>query len=321
MFAIHVEADHSLIWRETETPRPGPGEVLIEVAACGINRADLAQRAGQYPPPPGASTILGMECAGHIIGLGEGVSSWKLGEEVCALLAGGGYAEYAVADARHCLPVPAGLSLSEAASLPEVFATAYLNLYLEAGLQPGERVLLPAGASGVGTAAIQLCRLSGNPCIVSVGSTAKLQSCIALGATDGVVRGENSEELAHLLGGGFDVILDPVSGGQLAHHLSLLKPGGRLVLIAFMGGREAQIDLGRLLVRRLRIIGSTLRSRSADEKATLIAALREEIWPAFADKQLRPVLDQVMPISQVAAAHARMAANLNTGKLVLEISR
>jgi len=289
------------------------------VAACGVNRADLAQRAGQYPPPPGASPILGMECAGRIVATGAGVSQWRPGDSVCALLAGGGYAEYAAVDARHCLPVPAGLSLCEAASLPEVFATAYLNLYLEAGLQAGERVLLPAGASGVGTAAIQLCRWSGNTCLVSVGSAAKLERCMALGATDGIVRGQGS--LDHLLGGGFDVILDPVGGPALADHLSLLRPGGRLVLIAFMGGRECTLDLGRLLIKRLRLIGSTLRGRSADEKAALLAQLREKVWPAFAEARLKPVLDRVFPIAEAATAHAYMAANMNIGKLVLELPR
>jgi putative PIG3 family NAD(P)H quinone oxidoreductase len=318
MFAIHIDPDHTLHWAEAPTPTLAAGEVLIEVAACGVNRADLAQRAGQYPPPPGASSILGMECAGHVIALGEGVTQWRLGDAVCALLGGGGYAEYAAVDARHCLPVPAGLSMAEAASLPEVYATAYLNLFMEAGLQAGERVLLPAGASGVGTAAIQLCRLGDNPCIVSVGTAEKLERCLALGATDGVVRG-NEAELANLLGGGFDVILDPVGGAQLAEHLSLLRPGGRLVLIAFMGGREATLDLGRILVKRLRLIGSTLRSRSPDAKAELIARLREHLWPAFADGRLKPVLDRVFPVTEAAAAHAHMAANLNVGKLVLMV--
>jgi len=317
MYAIHIEADHSLHWAEMPTPVPAPGEVLIEIAACGVNRADLAQRAGHYPPPPGASPILGMECAGQIVGLGEGVTQWHPGDKVCALLAGGGYAEYVAVDARHCLPVPAGLSMTEAACLPEVFTTAYLNLYLEAGLQAGERVLLVAGASGVGTAAIQLCCLSGNPCLVSVGSAVKLERCMALGATDGLVRGEG--ELTNLLGGGFDVILDPVGGPALADTLNLLRPGGRLVLIAFMGGREAQLDLGRVLVKRLRLIGSTLRSRSADEKALLLAQLQEKVWPAFADGRVKPVLDRVFPMAEVGAAHAHMAANLNVGKLVLEI--
>lgn len=298
---------------------PGPGEVRIAVRATAVNRADLLQAAGLYPPPPGASDILGLECAGTVIAAGAGVMQWAPGDAVCALLAGGGYADDVVVDARHCLPLPAGLSFEEGAALPEAFATAWLNLFMEAGLRPGERVLLPAGASGVGTAALQLCRLRGNPCFVTVGSAEKLAACLALGATGGIVRGEQA--LTDLLGGaGVDVILDQVAGSMLEDHLRLLNTDGRLVLIGLMGGRTAPVDLGRMLVKRLRIIGSTLRSRSADDKAALVAALAREVWPAFTDGRLRPVIDRVFALEQAAAAHAHVAANRNTGKVVLTLA-
>lgn len=301
-----------------ERPSPAAGEIRIRVWATAVNRADLLQRAGLYPPPPGASDILGLECAGVVDAVGENVQGWQPGAAVCALLAGGGYAEYVCVDARHVLPLPAGLTPNEAAAIPEAFATAWLSLYQEAALQPGERVLLPAGASGVGTAAIQLCKFRGNPCLVSVGSAEKLQACLALGASGGLVRGSGS--LQEVVGAdGVDVILDPVGGAQLGEHLALLNTDGRLVLIGLMGGRQAEVDLGRLLVKRLRLVGSTLRSRTADDKAALLAALQREVWPGFASGQLRPVIDRVFPWTEAEAAHAHVAANRNIGKVVLQL--
>lgn len=300
-----------------EIPHPRAGEVRIRIHATAVNRADLLQKAGHYPPPPGASDILGLECAGIIDAVGAGVITWKKGDAVCALLAGGGYAEFTCVDARHCLPLPSGMRFTEAAALPEAFATAWLNLYREAALQPGEQVFLPAGASGVGTAAIQLCRLFGNPCFVSVGSGEKLAQCIALGANGGVVRGQQSA--ASRLPEGVDVILDPVSGTALPEHLELLRNDGRLVLIGIMGGRQAGIDLGRLLMKRLRLIGSTLRSRSADLKAALIADMATQVWPHFSSGALRPVVDKVFALEEAEDAHAWVAANRNTGKVVLTL--
>lgn len=319
MKAIIVAADRRLALGEAAPPQPAAGEVRLRVQATAVNRADLLQKQGLYPPPPGASAILGLECAGTVEALGVGVERWQVGDAVCALLAGGGYAEQVCVDARHCLPLPAGLSFAEGAALPEAFATAWLNLYREAGLQPGERVLLSAGASGVGTAAIQLCRLFGNPCYVSVGSAAKLQRCLALGATGGVVRVQ--EALDELLPGGVDVILDPVAGEALPGHIALLREGGRLVLIGLMGGRYASLDLGRILAKRLRLIGSTLRSRSADAKAALIADLEARVWPYFGSDGLRPVIDTVFDLADTEAAHAYVAANRNVGKVVLTLSR
>lgn len=319
MQAISVSEAGRLCLAAEPRPTPAPGEVRIRIHATAVNRADLLQRQGFYPPPPGASAILGLECAGVVDALGAGVTQWPLGTPVCALLAGGGYAEYVCVDARHCLPLPPGLSFLQGAALPEAFATAWLNLFELAHLAPGERVLLPAGASGVGTAALQLCRLFGNPCFVSVGTAEKLQRCLALGAAGGVVRGQ--EPLAALLKPeGVDVILDPVAGSSLSEHLGLLREGGRLVLIGLMGGREATLDLGRLLVKRLQLTGSTLRSRSADAKARLIAALATQLWPHFGTGRLTPVIDTVFPLAAAEAAHARVTSNRTVGKVVLTVT-
>lgn len=319
MFAIHIDPTKHLHWTKTAKPSLGAGEVLIRVVATAVNRADLAQREGFYPPPPGASEILGLECSGHIEAVGNGVTQWQVGDAVCALLAGGGCAEYVVVDARHCLPVPAGISVQDAAALPEVFATAYLNLYREAHLKIGERVLLPAAASGVGTAAIQLCKYFGNPVFVSVGSQEKLDFCLSLGAESGIVRGKG--DLSAVVGkAGINVILDPVGGSALPEQMALLKTGGRVVLIAFMAGRKANIDLGILLVKRLKLMGSTLRSRSADEKADLIAAMRENVWPGFISGDLKPVIDRVYPIEEIEQAHAHVELNRNIGKVLLRIA-
>lgn len=318
MHAIQILKDRSLSWAEIATPMAGSGEVLIKVAATAVNRADLLQRAGNYPPPPGASHILGLECAGTIEAVGEGVGRWRPGDQVAALLPGGGYAEYVSVDARHCLPVPKGLSLAEAAALPEVFITAYLNLYIEARLKAGESVFLPAGASGVGTAAIQLCKLSRNLCFVSVGTEAKLKACLELGAHGGVLHGK--DDIRGMLGeNGVDVILDPVTGNELGDHLSLLHFGGRLVMIGFMAGRETNIDLGRMLIKRLRLIGSNLRGRTPDEKAALIANFEEKVWPGFTTGALKPVVDKTFPIQEAMTAHDYIAANKNVGKVVLTV--
>lgn len=308
----------TLTFGDVELPPLADHEVRLRVRAAGVNRADLVQRAGLYPPPPGASPVLGLECAGEIEAVGAAVTGWRIGGPACALLSGGGYARHVQIDARHLLPVPAGLTLTEAAGLPEVFATAWLNLFEEAALAPGERVLLLAGASGVGTAAIQLCRAFGHPVFVSVGSADKLRACLDLGATAGAVRDQHA--LTELAGDkGVDVILDPVGGTGLGERLDLLRPGGRLVLIGIMAGRRAELDLGRLLVKRLRLLGSTLRSRDDDFKAGLIARLREQVWPLFGQGALRPVLDRVYSWQEVEAAHARLASNQTVGKLILTV--
>nr|WP_178112854.1 MULTISPECIES: zinc-binding dehydrogenase [unclassified Pseudomonas] len=306
----HVE------WVETPSPTCDVGQVRIRVAAAGLNRADLLQRAGLYPPPPGASEVLGLECSGVISEVGAG-SSWQVGDRVCALLAGGGMAQEVVVDARHVLPVPEGLSLAEAAALPEVYSTAWLNLFQLAALKPGEKVLLHAGASGVGSAAIQLCKAFGSPCWVSVGSADRLAYCEDLGAQGGVVRTDGIESLGDF--GPFDVILDPVGGNYAAINLKLLARDGRWVLIGLMGGREAQLDLAQVLAKRVQVLGSTLRSRDDQFKADLLSDLGQQVWPLFGEGRLSPQLAKTFPIKDAEAAFAELATNQISGKLVLVI--
>ena len=303
-------------WLEEPSPTCDVGQVRIRVAAAGLNRADLLQKAGLYPPPPGASQVLGLECSGVISEVGPG-SSWQVGDRVCALLAGGGMAEEVVVDGRHVLLVPEGLSLAEAAALPEVYATVWLNLFQLAALKPGEKVLLHAGASGIGSAAIQLCKAFGNPCWVSVGSAERLAYCEALGAQGGVVRNGDLDSLSDL--GPFDVILDPVGGSYAALNLKLVALDGRWVLIGLMGGREAQLDLAQVLAKRVQLLGSTLRSRDEQFKADLFSDLGQHVWPLFAEGRLSPQLAKTFPIKDAEAAFAELATNKVSGKLVLVI--
>ncbi len=303
-----------LEWTQRPSPTCDVGQVRIRVAAAGLNRADLLQRAGHYPPPPGASDILGLECSGVVVEAGAG-SHLQVGERVCALLAGGGMAEEVVVDARHALPVPAGLSLAEAAALPEVYATAWLNLYRLGALQPGEKVLLHAGASGVGSAAIQLCRAFGNPCWVSVGSRDRLAYCEALGAQGGAIRGEGLDSLRDFAP--FDLVLDPVGASYIDLNLQLLGVDGRWVSIGLMGGAKAQLNLGLLLGKRIQLIGSTLRSRDDAFKAELMAELQRHVWPLFAEGRLKPQLAQCFAAKDAEAAFAELASNQVAGKLVL----
>jgi putative PIG3 family NAD(P)H quinone oxidoreductase len=308
--------DGQLEWSAQPRPDCDVGQVRIRVAAAGLNRADLLQRNGLYPPPPGASEVLGLECAGVVTEAGAG-SRWRVGDRVCALLAGGGMAEEVVVDARHALPVPEGLSLVEAAALPEVYATAWLNLFQLARLQPGEKVLLHAGASGVGSAAIQLCKAFGSPCWVSVGSAERLAYCEGLGAQGGVLRGDGLDGLRDF--GPFDVVLDPVGASYAAHNLKLLAQDGRWVIIGLMGGRKAELDLALLLGKRIQLIGSTLRSRDAESKAQLLAELEQQVWPLFAEGRLKPQLERSYPIADAEAAFAALASNQVQGKVVLVV--
>lgn len=303
-------------WVEEPSPTCDVGQVRIRVAAAGLNRADLLQKAGLYPPPPGASQVLGLECSGVISEVGAG-SSWQVGDRVCALLAGGGMAEEVVVDGRHVLPVPEGVSLIEAAALPEVYATVWLNVFQLAALKPGEKVLLHAGASGIGSAAIQLCKAFGNPCWVSVGSTERLAYCEALGAQGGVVRTDDLESLRDF--GPFDVILDPVGGNYSALNLKLIALDGRWVLIGLMGGREAKLDLAQVLGKRVQLLGSTLRSRGDQFKADLLSDLGQQVWPLFAEGRLSPQLAKTFPVKDAEAAFAELASNTVSGKLVLVI--
>jgi putative PIG3 family NAD(P)H quinone oxidoreductase len=308
--------DGQVEWVEEPSPTCDVGQVRIRVAAAGLNRADLLQKAGLYPPPPGASQVLGLECSGVISEVGPG-SSWHVGDRVCALLAGGGMAEEVVVDGRHVLPVPDEMSLAEAAALPEVYATVWLNLFQLAALKPGEKVLLHAGASGIGSAAIQLCKAFGNPCWVSVGSAERLAYCEKLGAQGGVVRTGELESLSDL--GPFDVILDPVGGNYAALNLKLMALDGRWVLIGLMGGREARLDLAQVLAKRVQLLGSTLRSRDDQFKADLFSDLRQHVWPLFTEGRLSPQLAKSFPIKDAEAAFAELASNTVAGKLVLLI--
>jgi len=320
MKAIQVE-DGKLVWADAEAGAVGVGEVRIRVAATAVNRADLVQRTGGYPPPPGASPILGLECSGDVLEVGEGVSRVSVGDAVCALLAGGGYAEEVIVPAGQVLPIPAGLSMTEAAALPEVFATAYLNLFMEANTSLGETVLLHAGASGVGTAAIQLCKQRGNPCFVTAGNPEKIERCLALGAEGGWNRhdGDFVEPVKAWAPTGVDVILDPVGAGYLADNLAVLGLDGRLVIIGLMGGAEASVNLGLMMVKRQRIIGSTLRARSVAAKAAVMDALQAEVWPHIESGAIRPIVEAIIPIEEAERAHALVAADQTFGKVVMAV--
>jgi putative PIG3 family NAD(P)H quinone oxidoreductase len=304
----HVE------WVERPSPTCDAGQVKIRVAAAGLNRADLLQRAGHYPPPPGASDILGLECSGIIAEVGPG-SSWQVGDRVCTLLAGGGMAEEVVVDGRHVLPVPEGVSLVDAAAIPEVYATVWLNLFQLAALKPGEKVLLHAGASGIGSAAIQLCKAFGNPTWVSVGSAERLAYCEALGAQGGVVRSVDLEALKDL--GPFDVILDPVGGGYAELNLKVAALDARWVMIGLMGGAQASFDLGAVLGKRIHVLGSTLRSRSDQFKADLLSDLGQHVWPLFTEGRLSPQVVRTFPVADAEAAFDELSGNQISGKVVL----
>ncbi|WP_462378923.1 NAD(P)H-quinone oxidoreductase [Pseudomonas sp. Marseille-QA0892] len=303
-------------WVDADALSCGPGQVRIKVAAAGLNRADLLQRDGMYPPPPGASPHIGLECAGIVIEVGEG-AEWREGDRVCALLAGGGMAEEVVVDGRHVMTAPSNLSLHEAAALPEVYCTAWLNLFELAALQRGEKVLLHAGASGVGSAGIQLCKAMGNPVWVSVGSQERLAYCESLGAEGGALRKVDLESLRDFAP--FDVILDPVGAPYSALNLDLLAQDGRWVLIGMMGGRKAEVDLARVLGKRIQLIGSTLRSRDADFKARLIADMRERVCPLFETGQLKPQLERTFSMKDAEAAFEALASNQVSGKVVIVI--
>ena len=309
------EGQPSLI--DCAAPVCAHGQVRIRVVAAGLNRADLLQAAGLYPPPPGVSDVLGLECAGVISEVGAG-SDWQVGDRVCALLAGGGMAQEVCVDARHVLPIPDGISMLEAAAIPEVYATAWLNVFQLAQVQPGEKVLLHAGASGVGSAAIQLCKAFNSPCWVSVGSDERLAYCEALGAEGGVVRGESMEGLHEFAP--FDVILDPVGASYAAQNLKMLRLDGRWINIGLMGGRRAELDLAQLLGKRIQLIGSTLRSRSDAFKGELMAQLLDQVWPLFASGALKPQVEEVFDWTDASAAFARLASNQVNGKVVLQIS-
>lgn len=301
-------------------PVPGPGEVLICVAAAGINRPDVFQRKGAYPPPPGASPLPGLEVAGTIEACGDGVEAWKAGDRVCALTAGGGYAEFCVAPAAHCLPIPTGWSEVEAASVPETAFTVWGNVFARARLKAGESILIHGGTSGIGVMAIQLARARGAIPFATAGSAAKCQACLDLGAEHAVNYHEHdfSVEILSARGGcGVDVVLDLVGGSYFTRNLEVLAPEGRLVQIATLQGASVQLDLRTVMAKRLTITGSTLRPQSNEAKSVIAAALRREVWPDLEARRIRPVIYATFPLARAADAHRMMESGDHIGKIVL----
>jgi putative PIG3 family NAD(P)H quinone oxidoreductase len=301
-------------------PEAGPGEVLVDVVATAVNRADLLQRQGLYPPPPGAPPFPGLECSGRVAALGEGVAGWAVGDEVCALLSGGGYAERVAVPAGQLLPVPGGVTLQEAASLPEVVCTVWSNVFLLARLQPGEVLLVHGGTSGIGTMAVQLAARHGARVLCTVGSPDKARRAKELGAERAVrYHDEDFVEVVREVAGGADVVLDSLGASYLGRNVQVLRTGGRLVVIGLMGGARGELDLGALLAKRASVHGTSLRSRPAAEKAAIVAAVRADVWPGFERGELRPVVDRVLPLEEVAAAHEVLQGSGHVGKVVLSV--
>ena len=314
--------DARLVLGEAPKPELRAGELRIQVAATAVNRADLMQRRGLYPPPPGASPVLGLECAGTVIESAPGVTGFARGERVMALLAGGGYAEEACVDAGSVMPVPQALSLEEAAGIPEVFLTCHLNLFQLAHAPAGGWALVHGGGSGIGTAAIQLLRVAGVHSIVTAGSAAKCARCLELGADVALdyTQGDFAPAVLEKTGGaGVDVVLDSIGGPYLAQHLTCMKLGGRLVLIGLMGGARAEANLGLVVAKRLSIIGSTLRARPIAEKAEIVRGFRAKFGAALESGKLRPIVDRVLPLAEAQAAHDCVEASSHFGKVVLKV--
>ncbi|RJK97497.1 NAD(P)H-quinone oxidoreductase [Vallicoccus soli] len=309
-----------LTWAEVPDPVAGPGEVVLDVAASAVNRADLLQRQGHYPPPPGAPAYPGLEASGRVAALGEGVDGWALGDEACALLAGGGYAERVAVPAGQLLPRPGGLSLEESAALPETVCTVWSNVFVLAALQPGETLLVHGGASGIGTTAIQLAKALGAQVVVTAGTPEKLARCRGLGADVAVsYRHEDFVEAVRGATGGrgADVVLDVVGAAYLQRNVEALAVNGRLVVIGLQGGRRAELDLSALMAKRAALLATSLRSRPVAEKAAVVASVREHVWPLVAAGALRPVVDRRFPLADAAAAHAHLESGTHVGKVLL----
>jgi putative PIG3 family NAD(P)H quinone oxidoreductase len=304
---------------EVEDPRPGPGEVLIDVVATAVNRADTLQRQGFYPPPPGASEIIGLECSGRVAELGEGVEGWSVGDEVCALLAGGGYAARVTAPVGQVMPVPPGVGLVEAAALPEVAATVWSNVFMTAHLQKGERFLVHGGAGGIGTMAIQLAAARGAEVFATAGSPEKLELCRSLGAGRAIdYREEDFVEVVSEAGGA-DVILDNMGAKYLGRNVTALATGGRLVIIGMQGGSKGELDINALLRKRSSVTATSLRARPLAEKAAICCGVVENVWPLVAAGAVRPIVETTMPLEDVARAHQLMEDGAHSGKIVLTL--
>jgi len=305
---------------ERPVPRPAHGQVVIRVAWAGVNRPDALQRAGAYAPPPGASDLPGLEASGEVVALGAGVQNVAVGDQVCALLPGGGYAEYVATPAAHCLPVPAGMGLKEAACLPETYFTVWTNVFTRGGLEAGERFLVHGGSSGIGTTAIQLARAFGARVFTTAGSDAKCKVCLDLGAETAVnYRNEDFVEVLREQGGA-NLILDMVGGAYIPRNIKALADDGRLVQIAFLQGPKVELNFAQLMMRRLSITGSTLRPQSDLAKARIAADLRDAVWPLLESGQVAPVMDSEFDLTEAAAAHSRMESSQHIGKIVLRVA-
>jgi putative PIG3 family NAD(P)H quinone oxidoreductase len=310
-------------WDEVPDPVCGPGEVIVDVVATAVNRADLLQRQGFYPPPKGASEILGLECSGVVSEVGDGVTGWSVGDEVCALLSGGGYAERVAVPAGQLLPRPSGVELATAAALPEVTCTVWSNLFLLAGLRPGDSFLVHGGSSGIGTMAIQLAARAGARVFATAGTQAKLDVCRELGA-EGTINYRDEDFVERIKdetdGAGVDVVLDNMGAAYLARNIDALAVGGRLVVIGMQGGTKAELDLGRLLAKRATVHATALRSRPATGhggKAEIVAAVRHDVWPDVERGVVRPIVDRRLPMSRAAEAHRVVEASEHIGKVLL----
>jgi putative PIG3 family NAD(P)H quinone oxidoreductase len=309
-----------LAWQEVPDPVPAAGEVLVQVAASAVNRADLLQREGHYEPPPGASAYPGLECSGRVVALGAGAEGWSVGDEVCALLSGGGYAEQVAVPVGQLLPVPAGVDLVTAAALPEVTCTVWSNVFMLAALRPGETLLVHGGASGIGTMAIQLGRLMGARVAVTAGSAEKLERCRELGAA--VLVNYREQDFVEVVraatdGHGADVVLDNMGAKYLRPNLEVLATNGRLAVIGMQGGTKAELDLGLLMSKRGAVLSTSLRARPPEEKAAIVASTREHVWPLLEAGEVRPVVDRVLPMAQAAEAHRLVEASSHVGKVLL----
>ncbi|MEU2352673.1 NAD(P)H-quinone oxidoreductase [Streptomyces misionensis] len=310
----------ALVWDEVPDPVPGEGEVLVEVVAGAVNRADILQRQGFYDPPPGASPYPGLECSGRIAALGPGVSGWAVGDEVVALLAGGGYAEKVAVPAGQLLPVPEGVDLAQAAALPEVACTVWSNVFMVAHLRPGETLLVHGGSSGIGTMAIQLAKALGAKVAVTAGTKEKLERCAELGA-DILINYREQDFVAEIKeatgGAGADVILDNMGAKYLDRNIQALAANGRLAIIGMQGGAKAELNIGALLSKRAAVSATSLRARPLDEKAAIVAAVREHVWPLLAAGHVRPVVDRALPMPEAAQAHRVVEESGHIGKVLL----
>jgi putative PIG3 family NAD(P)H quinone oxidoreductase len=324
MKAIKIENpgnDYRLVLADIPKPSPAAGEILIKITAAGLNHADLAQSAGRYPPPPGAPDTLGMECSGEVAEIGAGVTNFKVGDKVCALLGGGGYAEYVAVSAKSVLPVPKGVSVIDAAALPEVHFTVWTNLMNTAWLKPGESVLIHGGTSGIGTAAIQLCVARGHKVLSTAATAEKCAAIQKLGGHAINYKGQDFVEIAKAAtnGKGVDVILDMVGGDYIQRNMSAAALWGRIVNIAYMSGLETKVNFGPMLMKRLSLLATTLRARSADEKGAIRDAVQREVWPLIEAGKIKPIVAKTFSLAEAQAAHALMKSSSHIGKILLTV--